>query len=77
VPHHLQSVPPGPTDEPPGLFGTDDDDAGAYEGDPGDFGGDAFAPIVRPAWWRWVAIAVIVAMIVAGPFAYVLSKLLT
>jgi hypothetical protein len=30
----------------------------------------------RPPWWRWVAIAVIVAMVVAGPLAYVLAKLL-
>ena len=34
-------------------------------------------PLVRPAWWRWVAVAVIVAMVVAGPFAYAIYKLLT
>jgi hypothetical protein len=33
------------------------------------------APLVRPVWWRWVAIAVVVAMIVAGPIAFVLSRL--
>jgi hypothetical protein len=35
------------------------------------------APLVRPVWWRWVAIAVVVAMIVAGPIAFVLSRLLS
>jgi hypothetical protein len=35
------------------------------------------APLVRPAWWRWVAIAVILALVVAGPFAVVLFKLLS
>jgi hypothetical protein len=33
-------------------------------------------PLVRPAWWRWVAIAVIVAMVAAGPLAFALSRLL-
>jgi hypothetical protein len=35
------------------------------------------APLVRPVWWRWVAIAVVVAMILAGPIAFVLSRLLS
>lgn len=30
----------------------------------------------RPAWWRWVAIVVVVAMVVATPFAYALYLLL-
>jgi hypothetical protein len=34
-------------------------------------------PLVRPAWWRWVAIAVILAMVVAGPLSVALVKLLT
>jgi hypothetical protein len=39
--------------------------------------GDDLEPIVRPAWWRWVAIAVIVAMAVAGPFGFALYLLLS
>lgn len=35
---------------------------------------EAFPP--RPAWWRWVAIVVVVAMVVATPFAYALYLLL-
>lgn len=35
------------------------------------------APLVRPVWWRWVAIAVVVALVVAGPIAFVLSRLLS
>jgi hypothetical protein len=30
----------------------------------------------RAAWWRWVAILVAVALVVATPFAYALSRLL-
>ena len=30
----------------------------------------------RAAWWRWVAILVALALVVATPFAYVLSRLL-
>jgi hypothetical protein len=33
-------------------------------------------PIVRPAWWRWVALMVVLAMVVATPFAYALYLLL-
>jgi len=33
-------------------------------------------PAHRPPWWRWVAIAVILALIVATPFAYALHQLL-
>lgn len=29
-------------------------------------------PIRRPPWWRWVAIVVVVAMVVATPVAYAL-----
>jgi hypothetical protein len=30
----------------------------------------------RATWWRWVAILVAVALVVATPFAYALSRLL-
>lgn len=30
----------------------------------------------RAPWWRWVAIVVAVALVVATPFAYALSRLL-
>jgi len=33
-------------------------------------------PAHRPPWWRWVAIAVILALVVATPFAYALHQLL-
>ncbi|MGZ5354068.1 MAG: hypothetical protein ACXWDS_04110 [Actinomycetota bacterium] len=66
MPHHLQGVPfdPGDLD---GLEPFERPGAGDPEGG---------EPLVRPTWWRWVAIAVIVAMAVAGPFAYVLARLL-
>lgn len=65
MPHHLEPV------EPPDSVDWDDDEPfEALES------GDGLEPIVRPAWWRWVAIAVIVAMVVAGPFAYAIFKLL-
>ena len=76
MPHHLEPVPPGPADEPLRSLWSDDD-ATAYEDDPGGLEGEVFPPVARPTWWRWVAIAVIVAMVLAGPFAYVLSKLLS
>ena len=55
---HLEPVP----DQPEGEldpFGEDQD-------------GDAYEPIERPPWWRLVAILVVVAMVVATPFAYAL-----
>jgi hypothetical protein len=33
-------------------------------------------PSGRPAWWRWVAVVVVVAMVVATPFIYALYRLL-
>jgi hypothetical protein len=33
-------------------------------------------PSRRPAWWRWVAVVVVVAMVVATPFIYALYRLL-
>lgn len=41
------------------------------------FGIDEDEPLRRSAWWRWVAIIVALAMVIATPFAYVLSRLLT
>jgi hypothetical protein len=32
--------------------------------------------LVRPAWWRWVAVVVVLALIVATPFAYALYRIL-
>jgi len=62
VTHHLEPVPFEPGDRPDRGW-TDDLDEDR--------------PLVRPTWWRWVAIAVIVAMVVAGPFAYAIYRLLT
>ena len=43
------------------------------------FAGEAFddEPMrPRAEWWRWVAVLVAVALVVATPFAYALSRLL-
>jgi hypothetical protein len=62
VPHHLEPVPPdGSPFDPPDELGAADD----------------LQPMARPTWWRWVAIAVILAMVVAGPVAFVIYRLLT
>jgi hypothetical protein len=37
---------------------------------------DGLEPMRRPAWWRWVAIVVVIAMVVATPVAYALYLLL-
>ena len=50
---------------------------GPGEDDVEAFGLDEDEPIRRAAWWRWVAIVVAFAMVVATPFAYVLSRLLS
>jgi len=39
--------------------------------------GEDDEPIRPSAWWRWVAIIVVLAMLVASPFAYALSRLLS
>jgi hypothetical protein len=31
---------------------------------------------VRRVWWRWVAMVVVIALVVATPFAYALNRLL-
>jgi hypothetical protein len=50
---------------------------GPGEDDAEAFGLDDDEPILWSAWWRWVAIIVALAMVVATPFAYVLSRLLS
>ena len=60
MPHHLQPVDPDPTEEEPGPFGEPEDE---------------LAGLRRASWWRWVALLVIVAMVVATPFAYALYQL--
>ena len=30
----------------------------------------------RPVWWRWVAVVVVIAMVVATPVAYALYRVL-
>lgn len=52
------------------IPGPGDEDLRAFDGDDDE-------PIRRSAWWRWVAISVVVAMVVATPFAYALSRLLS
>jgi hypothetical protein len=39
--------------------------------------GEDDEPIRRSAWWRLVALIVVLAMVVATPFAYALSMLLS
>jgi hypothetical protein len=72
VTHHLEALPPWPSDLPPDPFEPEEEERlWADIERPDD------APLVRPVWWRWVAIAVVVAMVVAGPIAFVLSRLLS
>ena len=33
-------------------------------------------PPPRPVWWRWVAVVVVIALVVATPFAYALYRVL-
>ena len=33
-------------------------------------------PLRRPVWWRWVAVVVVIAMVVATPVAYTLYRVL-
>ena len=50
----------GPAPEPT------DDDPSAF---------DDRMPIARSPWWRWVAVIVVIALVVATPFAFALSWL--
>jgi hypothetical protein len=37
---------------------------------------DDQTPMASPPWWRWMAMIVVAALIVATPFAYVLFRVL-
>ena len=50
--------------------------ASPWDDDVEAFGGNEDGPLRRSAWWRWVAIVVVLAMVIATPFAYLLSRLL-
>jgi hypothetical protein len=63
VTHHLQPVSDDPLPE-----GIGDVSSGLGEE-------DAPLRLHRPPWWRWVALAVIVALVIATPLAYALSAL--
>ena len=65
VPHHPHDVPDRATPEPERLEG-----AWSPEGSPEGWDEGSWEPLVRPAWWRWVALVLIVAMVVATPAAY-------
>jgi hypothetical protein len=75
VTHHLEALPPWPSDLPPDPFRPEEEDALRAELEGTD--DPSRVPLLRPVWWRWVAIAVVVAMVVAGPIAFVLSRLLS
>jgi len=80
VTHHLVPLPgDDPVDElvdaGSGRDGWDGPLEGWYD-DRGWTMQDETAPLVRPAWWRWVAVAVILAMVVATPLAYAVYVLL-
>ena len=40
------------------------------------FDDGADEPLRRPVWWRWVAVVVVIAMVVATPVAYALYRVL-
>ena len=67
--HHLQRVPDDEAERLLRSSDPSDDPLGVLE----DL---ELAPIRRPTWWRWVALAVVVALVVATPLAYVISLLL-
>jgi uncharacterized membrane protein YjjP (DUF1212 family) len=69
MPHHLQPV---PEDESPRLRPVRDEAEDALA----DLEDLDFEPLDRPRWWRWVAIAVVAALVVATPLAYGISILL-
>jgi hypothetical protein len=66
VSHHLHPI---PDDEEPSA-----EDLGRWGEDVTDWD-EEVAPIVRPTWWRWVALAVVISLVVATPVAYAWSVL--
>jgi hypothetical protein len=40
------------------------------------FDDGADEPLRRPVWWRWVAVVVVIALVVATPVAYALYRVL-
>ena len=40
------------------------------------FDDGAEEPLRRPVWWRWVALVVVIALVVATPVAYALYRIL-
>ena len=46
------------------------------EDDIGWFDDGCHEPLRRPVWWRWVAIVVVIALVVATPAAYALYRVL-
>jgi hypothetical protein len=73
--NHLHPVPeeaePGP-DEASGLARRSPDEASWED----ELSALDFEPIARPRWWRWVALIVVLALVVATPVAYGISVLL-
>ena len=61
---HLEPV-PDPSEE---TLGPAEDEDDGWD--------DDLEPLRRPSWWRWVAIVVVLAMVVATPAAYALYLLL-
>lgn len=66
MPHHLRPIPDEPAEDPRSSTPSEE----GPDLDP--FGDDELEPIVRPSWWRWVALVVVLALVVATPFAYAL-----
>jgi len=64
VPDHLDAETEDPSPEDLARWGED-----ATEWDV------ELAPLHRPTWWRWVALAVVVALVLATPVAYAWSIL--
>jgi hypothetical protein len=77
VPDHPHDVPEGAAPEPQGRTpkGQLPEEPAVPEGSwPAegldDWDEASWEPLVRPAWWRWVAIVLVVALVVATPLAY-------
>jgi hypothetical protein len=66
VTHHLQPI--GEDEEPSA------EDLARWGEDATD-SDEELAPIGRPPWWRWVAIALVLALVLGTPVAYAWSVL--